>query len=252
MDYIIYISAGLFAGILTGLIGLSAAVVIAPMFATFLGMDPYMAIGIALASDVFASGIGSVNYIRHRKFNFTKILILTAVVVVFTILASYLSYFTNPVTLNSTINIFPLFLGLRFIIYPATSKGSETPREETTLTRVIALIIGAGIGFISGFFGGGGGLSILALLTMLMRFDMKKAVGASLFIMTFTALVGAVTHIIIGGTFIVPLLVTSFAAVIGSYVSSFFGGRMEEKLLSRIIGVLLLIDGIALILMLFL
>lgn len=252
MAFVVYISAGLFAGILTGLVGLSAAVVIAPMFATFLGMNPYVAIGIALASDVFASGVGSINYLKNREINFKRILILTSVVVLFTILASYLSYFTDPITLNSTINIFPFFLGLRFIVYPVTSKNPHPNKEYKKATKIIALFIAAGIGFISGFYGGGGGLSILALLTMLLKFDMKKAVGASLFMMTFTALVGAVAHIIIGGTFIVPLLITSVAAVVGSYVSSFFGGRMEEKLLSRIIGILLVINGTVLILMLFL
>ena len=47
MDIMIYIIGGLFGGIATGLIGLSAAVIIAPLFATMLGMDPYVAVGIA-------------------------------------------------------------------------------------------------------------------------------------------------------------------------------------------------------------
>ena len=42
--------AGMGAGLGTGFAGLSAAAVISPMLITFLGMDPYMAVGIALSS----------------------------------------------------------------------------------------------------------------------------------------------------------------------------------------------------------
>lgn len=47
--------AGLGAGLGTGFAGMSAAAVISPMLITFLGMEPYEAVGIALASDVLAS-----------------------------------------------------------------------------------------------------------------------------------------------------------------------------------------------------
>ena len=59
---IICILAGLGAGLGTGFAGMSAAAVISPMLITFLGMDPYMAVGIALASDVLASAISTYTY----------------------------------------------------------------------------------------------------------------------------------------------------------------------------------------------
>ena len=59
---IVCILAGLGAGLGTGFAGMSAAAVISPMLITFLGMDPYQAIGIALASDVLASAVSSYEY----------------------------------------------------------------------------------------------------------------------------------------------------------------------------------------------
>ena len=41
--------AGMGAGLGTGFAGMSAAAVISPMLITFLHMDPYMAVGIALS-----------------------------------------------------------------------------------------------------------------------------------------------------------------------------------------------------------
>ena len=45
--------AGMGAGLGTGFAGMSAAAVISPILITFLGIDPYMAVGIALSSDVY-------------------------------------------------------------------------------------------------------------------------------------------------------------------------------------------------------
>ena len=55
LKILICILAGAGAGIGTGIAGLSAAAVIAPMLITFLDVNAYEAVGIALASDVLAS-----------------------------------------------------------------------------------------------------------------------------------------------------------------------------------------------------
>lgn len=56
------IFAGMGAGLGTGFAGMSAAAVISPMLITFLGMEPYMAVGIALSSDVLASAVSAYTY----------------------------------------------------------------------------------------------------------------------------------------------------------------------------------------------
>ena len=59
--------AGMGAGIGTGFAGMSAAAVISPMLITFLGMDPYQAVGIALASDVLASAVSAYTYGKNNR-----------------------------------------------------------------------------------------------------------------------------------------------------------------------------------------
>ena len=46
----------------TGFAGMSAAAVITPILVTFLGIEPYTAVGIALASDVLASAVSAYTY----------------------------------------------------------------------------------------------------------------------------------------------------------------------------------------------
>ena len=59
--------AGRGAGLGTGFAGMSAAAVITPMLVTFLGMDPYMAVGIALSSDVLASAVSAYTYGKNKN-----------------------------------------------------------------------------------------------------------------------------------------------------------------------------------------
>ncbi len=254
MDYIdilIYLVGGFLAGVATGMVGLSAATIIAPLFATMLGMDAYLAIGIALATDVFASATSASTYIKHKNINLKNAKIMAVAVLIFTILGSYLSSFTNPNNLNSAINIFVFLLGIRFLVYPVKKREVTRPYQSGKLLIVLVLFFGGVIGFISGFFGAGGGLSMLALLTMVLGYDLKNGVGTSVFIMVFIALVGAISHFIIAGTLLLPLLITSVAAFIGANIASRYANHINEILLNRVIGVFLIIYGLSLIIVQF-
>lgn len=248
MEILIYIIGGFLAGLATGLIGLSAATIIAPLFATILGMDPYIAIGIALVTDVFASGASTVIYYKNKNIDLKSASILAIIVVAFTVLGSYLSSNTNPYNLNSALNIFVIVLGFRFLIYPVKNRESNPLLQSNKAIIIQTVIWGIVIGLISGWFGAGGGLSILAVLTMLLHYGLKKAVGTSVFIMTFTALVGAITHILIGGTLLLPLIIASASAFIGANIASHYANRVNEETLNKVIGTLLIGFGIALVL----
>jgi len=250
MEILIYIIGGIIAGIATGLVGLSAATIIAPLFATMLGMDPYLAIGIALASDVFASATSATNYIKNKNIDLKNASGIAVSVVLFTVIASYLSFSTKPETLNTSINIFVFILGIRFLVYPVKDR-----RKDKVLTNkwlyLETIFWGALIGYISGHFGAGGGLSLLALLTMRLGYDLKTGVGTSVFIMAFIAFVGALFHIIVGGTLLLPLIITSISAFIGANVASKYANKVDAAKLNKIIGIFLLIYGSSLIIVYF-
>ena len=69
---IICFIAGMGAGLGTGFAGLSAAAVISPMLITFLDFNAYVAIGIALASDVLASAVSSYTYGKSKNIDIKK------------------------------------------------------------------------------------------------------------------------------------------------------------------------------------
>lgn len=85
-ELIICLIAGLGAGFGTGFAGMSEAAVIAPMLIAFLGVDSYMAVGIALASDVLASAASAVTYKKNNNIDVKNGIVMMLCVLAFTIL----------------------------------------------------------------------------------------------------------------------------------------------------------------------
>ena len=74
--------------------------------------------------------------------------------------------------------------------------------------------------------------------------------GTSVFIMTFTALTGAVGHFAIDGGLAqnwVPLVVCVVSTLVFAQVASFIANKVKTKWLNLIVGVLLTVLSIALI-----
>ena len=173
--------AGMGAGLGTGFAGMSAAAVISPMLIAFLGMEPYMAVGIALASAVLASAVSAYTYGKNKN-----------------------------------------------------------------LRAVQSLVCGVVIGLICGFVGAGGGMMMLLILTSVLGYELKTAVGTSVFIMAFTALTGAVSHFAIGGAPDVEVLILCVVfTFVWARIAAVFANRAEPKTLNRATGVVLVVLGAA-------
>ena len=193
--------AGMGAGLGTGFAGMSAAAVISPMLITFLDMEPYMAVGIALSSDVLDSAVSA------------------------------------------------FLLGIKFIVRPVMTT-KEAMLGVSAKKRVCqSLVCGALIGFICGFIGAGGGMMMLLILTSVLGYELKTAVGTSVFIMTFTALTGAVSHFAIGGApdWTVFALCVLFTLV-WARIAAVFANKASPKTLNRATGVVLVILGVVIML----
>ena len=140
--------AGMGAGLGTGFAGMSAAAVISPMLITFLGIEPYMAVGIALSSDVLASAISAYTYGKNKNLDIKNGLIMMASVLVFTVVGSYVSSLV-PSTAMGNVSVFmTLLLGIKFIVKPVMTT-KEAMMDVSAKKRAIqSIFCGVLIGFI--------------------------------------------------------------------------------------------------------
>lgn len=236
--------AGMGAGLGTGFAGMSAAAVISPMLITFLGIDPYLAVGIALSSDVLASAVSAYTYYRNKNLDIKNGLIMMFSVLVFTVVGSYVSSLVPSTTMGGFSVFMTFLLGIKFILRPVMTTKEAMAGVSAKKRAIQSVVCGVLIGFICGFVGAGGGMMMLLILTSVLGYELKTAVGTSVFIMTFTALTGAVSHFAIGGM-PDPLVwvLCIFFTLLWARIAAVFANRAQPKTLNRATGVILVILG---------
>lgn len=244
MILIVTFFAGMGAGLGTGFAGMSAAAVISPMLITFLGMDPYMAVGIALSSDVLASAISAYTYGKNKNLDIRNGLIMMGSVLAFTVVGSYVSSLVPSTTMGSFSVFMTFLLGVKFIVRPVMTTKEAMQGVSAKKRAVQSLVCGILIGFICGFVGAGGGMMMLLILTSVLGYELKTAVGTSVFIMTFTAFTGAASHFAIGGLPdpVVFTLCVAFT-LLWARIAAIFANKATPKTLNRATGVILVILG---------
>lgn len=245
VEIIVCLIAGLGAGIGTGFAGMSAASIITPILFTFLNIPVYEAIGIALASDVLASAISAYTYKKNDNIDIKNAIIMLIAVLSFTVLGSYISKDVpnTGMSMGTTIAVF--ILGIKFTINPVR-KIKENTTVDTGYKKIVkSIVCGAGIGMICGFLGAGGGMMMLIILTSVLGYDLKKAVGTSVFVMAFTAFTGAVSHFMINGIHYVSVLILCIIfTLIFARVAAVIANKSSEKVMGRTVGITLIILGI--------
>ena len=245
---IICFLAGMGAGLGTGFAGMSAAAVISPMLITFLELDAYEAVGIALASDVLASAVSAYTYGKNKNLDIQNGLVMMGAVLAFTLAGSWVASQVPNAAMGSFSVFMTFLLGIKFILKPVMTT-RESMNGVSRKTGVIQSVAGGtAVGFICGFVGAGGGMMMLLLLTGFLGYELKTAVGTSVFIMAFTAFTGAAGHFAIGG---MPdlwcLLLCVAFTLLWARIAAKFANRASAVTLNRATGVVLTLLGAAIL-----
>ena len=260
MEWFWYIIAALGAGIGTGFAGLSAATVMVPMLIvlcpSFYGeTGTYQATAIALASDILGSAVTTYTYAKHKNIDLKRSwLIMTCILTMCTV-GSYVAFVVGNVVLGGFTLFLTFCIGIRFLVKPDTSR--ENPVEKGAKLGwkgiILSLVCGIPIGFGTGFVGTGGGMMMLIVFSVFFGMELKTSVGTSTFIMTFTALIASVTHILIHPTIVLEkwdvMIVCIVVATVTSLVSARFANRVNNRTVGLITGAVLTILGVSMIIL---
>lgn len=242
--------AGMGAGLGTGLAGLSAVAVVSPMLITFMGVPAFEAIGIALASDVLASAVSAYTYGKNKNIDVKHGIVMLISVLVFTLVGSYIASLVPNGTMGGFSKVMTLFVGLKFIFKPVMNTGEKQNVKSEKQKIIQSILCGVLIGFICGFVGAGGGMMLLLVLTSVLGYELKLAVGTSVFIMTFTALTGSVSHFAISG---MPDITITILCILFTFIWARIGARWANKasakMMNRVTGIVLSVLGVVMLIM---
>ncbi len=241
---LICIIAGLGAGVGTGFAGMSAAAVISPMLITFLDIDPYLAVGIALASDVLASAVSAYTYGKSKNLDIRNGLIMMAAVLCFTLVGSFIASLVPKTAMGNFSVFMTMLLGIKFLVKPVTAPKKRLNEATAKQKAVRSVLCGSAVGFICGFVGAGGGMMMLLVLTSVLGYELKTAVGTSVFIMSATALTGSASHFVIGGIpDIEALVICVISTLVFARIAALLANKASPKTLNRVTGVILVVLG---------
>lgn len=138
MEYFWYIAAALGAGIGTGLAGLSAATVMAPILIvlcpSFAGeYGAYQATAIALASDILGSAVTASVYAKNKKIDLKHGWIMLVCVIALSTAGSYAAYIVGNVALGGFTLVLTFCIGIRFLVKPSASGTNADGRARSRL-----------------------------------------------------------------------------------------------------------------------
>lgn len=248
LKFIVCFIAGIGAGLGTGFAGMSAAAVISPMLITFLGLPAYEAVGIALASDVLASAVSAYMYGKNKNLDIRNGIVMMVSVLLFTLVGSYAASLLPNTAMGNFSVFMTLLLGIKFIVKPVMATKESMNQASLKKRFVQSVVSGTVVGFICGFVGAGGGMMMLLILTSILGYELKTAVGTSVFIMTFTAFTGAASHFAIGG---MPDIQCLFFCVVSTLlwarIAAKFANKASAVVLNRSTGIVLTVLGIAIL-----
>ncbi len=204
MQYILYFTAGTGAGIVTGLAGLSAAVVITPILVSLCGWQSYDAVTVALSADVPASLLSAYTYYKNKNTDLRRGSLVGTTALIGTIIGSFSGYLfsqAQPDGLGYLSMLTTIFLGFKFLLRPITGGNDEMKSMASSAEKrktILAMFLGVLIGFVCGFTGSGGGILMLTVFTIVLGYNLKIAVGTATLIMSAVAFTGAVSHFAMG------------------------------------------------------
>ena len=261
MEWFLIIISAICAGIGTGFVGLSAAtvmvpilIVLCPSFAGDTGV--YQATAVALVSDILGSAVATYTYAKNKNINLKQSWLIMLCILIMCAVGSYTAYIVENVVLGSFTLFLTFCIGIRFLVKPDTTRKKTNQATSYKLdlkTIILSLVCGIPIGFGTGFVGTGGGMMMLIILSVFFKMELKTAVGTSTFIMTFTALIASISHILIHPAIAFEkwdiMLVCIIVATISSIVSARFANRVNNRTIGIATGIVLTILGATMIIL---
>lgn len=228
---IIAILVGLGVGAVVGALGAGGGILAVPALIYLLGQSPH---GAAMGSlvIVLATALTALpGRIRAGNVRFKDGLVFAAVAMVGSFLGARAAGWVSGAVLLTSFAI--MISAMSLVMLRKGLNEAKAARQEAVGTKpaerkAVWMIALAALftGFLTGFFGVGGGFIVVPILIVVLGFNIREAAGTSLLIMILAALSGLVSRW--GQPVIVDWYVV-FAFMGGSMAGSFIGGPLSQR-----------------------
>jgi hypothetical protein len=231
-------------GLSLGLLGGGGSILTVPIFVYVLGYAAKPAIAMSLPVVGATSLVGALGHWRAGNVNLRQALSFGVVAMVGAYAGARLAVLVSGVVQLTLLAI--VMLGAAMSMLRPTAARAATVDAEP-VSRWLVLIVGLGVGMLTGLVGIGGGFLIVPALVILARLPMKQAVGTSLVVIAMNSASGFAGYL---GQVEVPWgFMAAFTAVaIGGILAGTYLVRfVSQQALKRAFAIfLLLMSGVIL------
>ena len=250
MMYLIYILSSLAGGVLVGMAGLTAAMVLTPILTGACGWNDYDAVTMSLVANVPSAIITSYTYHKNGNIDMKRGMSVALSSFAGAVVGSWLGFLFSQVSENGVsyaVIVMNLVLAVKYLKPAKQKKETLTEKEQAKAKKkmLLAMFLGFLIGVECGFMGSAGGVLMLMVLTLVLGMETKMAVGTSSLVMTLVALTGAVSHLLMGAKLeIVPAVVMTLSCTLGAVVSSRFANKVSDTTMNRAAAIVLILVSV--------
>jgi len=206
------IAVGILVGALSGFFGIGGGMILVPIL-MLLGIDIKTAIGISIVQMVFSSMFGS--YLNYKKGSL--ILGEGLWVGVGGFFGGFIGAYVSLLVSDGILSY--LFLALLlFALYRLFSAKTSEDGVVKSLSPVVLVAVGMGIGVFAIALGVGGSILLTPILAGFLHYPIKKAVSAGLFFVAFSSVAGLVSHLTVGHIDLEKGLFVAVASLFGVFI----------------------------------
>lgn len=118
---------------------------------------------------------------------------------------------------------------------------------ENIKEKLYLILTGVVTGLANGFFGGGGGMIVVPLLTFLLKMKTKSAHATAIAIILPVSVISAIVYFIKGSFDFSTGLPSGAGVVLGGIAGAWLLGKLSSKWITRIFAVIMLAAGVKLL-----
>ena len=232
---------GFLIGLSLGALGGGSAILTVPLLVYGLGLPPAAATTSSLLVVGPVAAWGAINHWRNDRVRLAEGVVFGLAGIGGSLAGSDLSRSVNP---NVLLLLFSaLMFAAALSTFQRVRKESNGSKQQARTSSGAALaakvaLAGTGVGFVTGFFGVGGGFVVVPALVLALGFSLPEAVGTSLVVIAINSAMALVPRIGAGDVpwiVVAPLLL---AALFGAVAGSRAAGKADPETLAIIFAAL--------------
>jgi hypothetical protein len=234
------VAFGLLIGLVMGMVGGGGAVLAVPALVYVVGLGVHEATTVSLAVVAAAAATGAVGQHRRGAVCWSSAAWLSVAAALGGVLGAIANQAIGGAALLLIFSVVMVMAARatwhRASATAAVAEGCPDAAPSALITA------GAGIGFLTGLVGVGGGFLVVPALVIGLSFGMREAMATSMAVVAIVSASGLLAHLATGAGLDVPVtLAMGAAAVLGALLGPHLADRVPTRLLGRSFAVLVVV-----------